>query len=99
MAVGTIIRFSEGMDADTYDTVIENAGFEDHPPRGLIFHSAAEFEGSFQIFDVWETRADYERFMEDRIWRGRVAVMEDEPVIGLPDFQVVDLAIHNFIIP
>ena len=99
MAVGTIIRFSEGMGADIYDTVIENAGFEDHPPRGLIFHSAGEFEGSFQIFDVWETRSDYERFMEDRIWRGRVAVMEDEPVIELPDFQVVDLAIHNFIIP
>lgn len=99
MAMGTIIRFSEGMDEDLYDTVIENAGFEDHPPRGLIFHCAGEFEGSFQVFDVWETRADYELFMEDRIWRGRVAVMEDEPVVELPDFQVVDLPIHNFIIP
>ncbi len=99
MAVGTIIRFSEGMGADMYDSVIENAGFENHPPRGLIFHAAGEAEGSFQVFDVWETPADYERFMEDRLWRGRVAVMEDEPVIGLPDFEVVHLALHNFIIP
>ncbi len=98
MAVGTIIRFSDGMGADIYDTVIKDADFENHPPRGLIFHCAGAFEGSFQIFDVWETSADYERFMEDRIWRGRVAVMEDEPVIGLPDFQVTHLAIHNFII-
>ena len=45
MAVGTIIRFSEGMGADMYDSVIENAGFENHPPRGLIFHAAGEAEG------------------------------------------------------
>lgn len=99
MAVGTIIRFAEGMGPEMYDTVIENAGLEDHPPSGLIFHCAGTFEGSFQVFDVWETQADYDRFMEDRIWRGRVAAMDDEPVVDLPDFQVVDLPIHNFIVP
>ncbi|MGA8746841.1 MAG: hypothetical protein WB507_13405 [Solirubrobacterales bacterium] len=97
MAVGTIIRFSAGMSADLYDTVIRTSGLQDHPPRGLIFHCAGQFEERFHVFDLWETRADFERFMEDRIWRGRLAVMDDEPVIDLPDFQVVDLAIHNII--
>lgn len=51
MAVGTTTRFSEGMGADQYDAVTEKLGLADEPPEGLIFHSAGELEGRFQVFN------------------------------------------------
>lgn len=37
------------------------------PAQGLIFHSAGELEGRFQIFNVWESRRENcDRFRADR---------------------------------
>ena len=36
----------------------EQMGLANEPPEGLIFHSAGELEGRFQVFNVWESRAD-----------------------------------------
>lgn len=98
MAVGTIVRFSEGMNADLYDAVIEKSGYADKPPAGLIFHAAGEFEGRFQVLDIWKTPAQRERFEENLFWRSRVAVLDEEPVITLPDSETIRVAIHNIII-
>lgn len=99
MAVGTITRFSEGMGADQYDAVTAQMGFADEPPEGLIFHSAGELEGRFQVFNVWETRENFERFTEDRLRPAQVAVMGEERVAALPDAEVVQVAIHKYVIP
>jgi hypothetical protein len=99
MAVGTITRFSEGVGADQYDAVIEKMGLADKPVEGLIFHSAGELEGSFQVFNVWETRENFERFKADRLRPAQVAVMGEERVAALPDEDVVHVAIHNYVIP
>jgi hypothetical protein len=37
----------------------------DTPPQGLILHTAGEVGGALRIFDVWETREDFERFVEE----------------------------------
>lgn len=99
MAVGTITRFSEGMGADQYDAVIEKVRFADEPVKGLIFHSAGELEGRFQVFNIWEAREDFERFVTDRLRPAQVAVMGEERVAALPDADVVHVAIHNYVIP
>ncbi len=99
MALGTITRFSEGMGADQYDAVTAEMGLADQPPDGLIFHSAGELEGRFQVFNVWETRENFERFTEDRLRPAQVAVMGEERVAALPDADVVHVAIHKYVIP
>ena len=99
MAVGTITRFSEGIGADQYDAVTAEMGFADEPPEGLIFHSAGELEGRFQVFNVWETLENFERFTKDRLRPAQVAVMGEERVAALPDAEVVQVAIHNYVIP
>jgi len=55
-------------------------GFADEPPEGLIFHSAGELEGRFQVFNVWETRENFERFTQDRLRPAQVAVLGEERV-------------------
>ena len=99
MAVGTITRFSEGMGAEQYDAVVAKMELSDDAPEGLIFHSAGELEGRFQVFNVWETLENFERFTQDRLRPAQVAAMGEERVAALPDADVVQVAIHNYIIP
>jgi hypothetical protein len=42
-------------------------GLAADPPEGLIFHSAGELDGRFQIFNVWEAREQSERFTREQI--------------------------------
>ena len=99
MAVGTITRFSEGVGVDQYDAVTEKLGLADQPPEGLVFHSAGELEGRFQVFNVWETPENFERFVKDRLRPAQVEVMGEERVAALPDAEIVHVPIHNYLIP
>ena len=36
----------------------------DEAPEGLILHSAGQGEQGFYVYDVWESREDFERFMD-----------------------------------
>jgi hypothetical protein len=69
MAIAYIQEFTI-VDGDTsttnYDSVVAALGLTG-PPAGLLIHTAG-FDrdgGVFRIFDVWETREDGERFMND----------------------------------
>jgi hypothetical protein len=87
------------MGADQYDAVTEKLGLADEPPEGLIFHSAGELDGRFQVFNVWETRENFDRFVVDRLRPAQVAVMGEERVAALPDAEVAHVEIHNYLIP
>ena len=99
MAVGIINRFPEGMGASEYDAVREKLGLQDEPPEGLIFHSAGELEGRFQVFNLWETPEHAERFVTDRLRPAQVEVIGEERLAGLPDAEIVQVAVHNYFIP
>ncbi len=99
MAVGTIDRLSEGVGAQQYDAVIEKVGMAEKPVEGMIFHSAGELEGSFQVFNVWETRENYDRFKADRLRPAMVATMGEDAVAALPVGETVYVEVHNYIVP
>jgi hypothetical protein len=99
MAVGTITRLPEGVGPEQYDAVQAEMDLESRPVEGLIFHSAGELEGRFQVFNVWESRDQFDRFREDRLRPAMVAVMGEERVAELPDAENVEAAIHNYVIP
>ena len=70
MAVAFIQEFPiEGSDRSTtnYDAVAERLGRE--VPQGAIAHTAGfdEEAGVFRIFDIWETRADADRFIQQTL--------------------------------
>jgi hypothetical protein len=67
MAVAFIQEFPiQGADRTTtnYDAVADRIGRD--APAGAILHTAGwdEEAGVFRIFDVWESRADAERFIK-----------------------------------
>jgi hypothetical protein len=99
MAIGTITRFPQGVGAQQYDAVIEKMGFANEPPEGLIFHSAGELEGRFQVFNVWKSREHSERFTRERLRPAQVAILGEERVAAMPDAEIIEIAIHNYLIP
>jgi hypothetical protein len=60
------------VDGDTstanYDAVAAKLDLQS-APSGLVLHSAGfdHDAGVFRIFDVWQTREDWERFTKDRL--------------------------------
>lgn len=71
MAIAFVQEF-EIRDGDTstknYDAVAEALNLQE-APDGLLIHTAGfdHDAGVFRIFDVWESRAKGERFIEERL--------------------------------
>jgi hypothetical protein len=53
------------IDADFYSKLLDEIGFE--TPEGLIAHIVTPTATGLRYIDVWETEADYERFVEARV--------------------------------
>jgi hypothetical protein len=73
MAVALIQEFTVDPDGDrsttNYDAIQERLDARSNPPDGGIVHTAGfdEEAGVFRIFDVWETREQAERFLNERV--------------------------------
>lgn len=37
------------------------------PPTGIIFHSCGEVPGGWRIIDVWSSKAEFDRFVDERL--------------------------------
>jgi hypothetical protein len=99
VAIGRINRFPDGVGAEQYDAVSAQMDIANNPPDGLIFHSAGELEGRFQVFNVWRSADDADTFTQERLRPAQVAVMGEERVAAMPDAENVDIALHNYQIP
>lgn len=71
MAEALILEF-EGYGADDYERVNGQLGIdmqsgEGDWPQGLLMHSAATKPGGFVIYEVWASKEDQERFMQERL--------------------------------
>src|SRR5438094_3244468 len=71
MAVGVLTAAPE-FTKQIYDDVTEkmfghpSPMREDEAPEGLIVHSAGQGEQGYYVYDVWQSREAFERFMEER---------------------------------
>lgn len=55
------------MTPELYDEVRRRLDLEHTPARGLIFHAAGVGLESWVAYDVWESRAAWDRFFEERL--------------------------------
>ena len=55
------------MTSELYDQVRQRLDLENNPAAGLIFHAAGVGLGSWVAYDVWESRAAWDRFLEERL--------------------------------
>lgn len=92
MAVGLSIRFSDGT-AEQYDAVNDEMDVEGNPPDGLIFHAAGPIKDGWGILDFWESRAQFDAFLEGRIGPAIAAVGDAAPP-NPPEIK--EFPVHNY---
>ena len=71
MAEGLILEF-DGLSAADYQRVNELLGIdmesgEGDWPAGLHTHVGGAKDGGWMVFELWASRADQERFLEERL--------------------------------
>jgi hypothetical protein len=83
MPVG-MLQMLQGMTKEQYDQVNEKM-FGQSPPRtdqlpdGIIVHSAGPVDNGWYIYDIWESRDHFQRFMDGQLGEAVRAVFGDQP--------------------
>ena len=77
-----------------YDTISERLQAQG-PVDGLIVHTAGYSGTGFRIFEVWETKGHFDRFLSERLMPILTDVEEGDPTP--PTLTVYEL--HNVIVP
>jgi hypothetical protein len=64
----------------------------DAPPDGLIAHTVVAIEGGLRHFEVWQTRAQFDRFHGERVEPAVHAILREVGLTEMPpDPPVVEL--------
>ncbi len=96
MADALILEF-DGFDKDVYERVNEILGLdmdsgEGDWPAGLLVHTAGAKPGGWVVLEVWESRADQERFMTERLGQALAEGGVDTPPSRV---EWLDVAAHR----
>ena len=87
MAVGLILDFNGGT-LDQYDQITEKMDLGGKVPPGAIFHWVAATDDGIRVVDVWEDRATFDKFAEEKIGPFSAEV-------GAPQPEITEYAVHN----
>jgi heme-degrading monooxygenase HmoA len=88
MAVCLVIDVSGGT-VEQYDAVkqkLEESG--GMLGEGQTFHAAGPTDDGFAVIDIWNSRDDFDRFMQGRLGEAIQAA-------GVPQPQIREIPVHN----
>ncbi len=96
MADGLILEF-EGFGEETYKQVNERLGIdmasgEGNWPAGMLAHTGGAKEGGWVVFEVWSSRADQERFMDERLGKALAETGVEGPPARL---EWIEISAHR----
>jgi len=52
---------------EQYESARREVKWEENTPKGAKFHTAWIAKDGFRVLDVWESAADFDRFVSDRL--------------------------------
>jgi hypothetical protein len=64
-------------------------------PDGLLAHGSTEVDGKLHVYDVWESREQFERFVADRLGPGMGRALGDRA----EQPQITEGPFHTFFTP
>ena len=69
MPIASLIEWPAGeRNTSIYDTVAEKMGVRENPPEGCLAHTAGfADDGTWRVFDVWESGEHLDRFERERL--------------------------------
>ena len=90
MAIGILVDVP-GATQEQYDKTMIELNLDAQPAQGLISHLAGPSATGWRVVDVWQTRADFENFLQTRLG----AAIHNSGMTGQP--QISEFPIHNSI--
>jgi hypothetical protein len=93
MAIAILIDAPGDAHPGAYDAVNEKMDIGGNPPDGLIMHTAGHApDGSWRIFDVWESQEDFDKFNEKTLGPAlREVIGEEMAAMEAPRREVYEL--------
>lgn len=76
MAVALRLDFTT-LGLDDYDAICKALNFPAEWPDGLISHGSTEIDGRLRVLDIWESRQQFDRFVESRLQGAMGQAMAD----------------------
>jgi heme-degrading monooxygenase HmoA len=80
-----------GMTRAQYDQAFAEVQAELRRAPGFVAHAAGPMEGGYRVVEIWNSREDQERFLQQTI-------MPMAQRVGLPPFQPQVLPLDNVLI-
>ena len=77
-----------------YDAINKRLTAAAEPPEGFVLHTAGFTGHGFRIFEVWESREHFERFVRERLEPALAELTPDNAT--RPELTIYDL--HNVIV-
>jgi hypothetical protein len=89
MAIGIRLKM-DGGSAELMDRLNAAIDPDGNPPDGLLFHASGPVDGGWGVLDFWESRAQFDRFAEERIGPAMASVGE-----GAGPPEIHEFAVHE----
>lgn len=75
---------------EQYEAARREVNWEGNPPAGAQFHVSWFDADGFRVMDVWDSREDFQRFVETRLMPGVAKIgIEGQPRVELTDAHAV----------
>ena len=84
-----------GVSQEQFDAAHDQINPDRSSPPGMLFHTSGPIDGGWGIIDFWESRADFDGFLEGRIQPGIAA--SEVQMQGPPDIK--EFPVHEIIHP
>jgi hypothetical protein len=94
MAVAVELSYESGVTLDDYYEILERLGARPggpHPDPGCLFHWVAQVDGAFRAVDVWESREQFEQYVQNRL----MPVAADVGVTQEPRITFTEVASYH----
>ena len=93
MAVGIIMEF-EGFKPENYDAVAQQINWPQNWPEGLTFHVAGSSEDGMRIVEIWDSREQHDRWMQETI-QPAIQAVAGEHGRAAPPPRFTEFAVHR----
>jgi hypothetical protein len=90
MAVALRLDFAS-LGLDDYDSICKTLNFPSDWPDGLIVHGSTEVDGRLRVVDMWESRQQFDRFVESRLQGAMGQAMGDRAEAP----QITEMELHT----
>jgi len=94
MAVGLRLDF-RNLGLDDYDATCRALNFPTDWPDGLLAHGSAEVDGRLRVVDAWESREQFDRFVQERLESAMGEALGDRA----EQPEVTETELHTFYTP